>query len=90
MCRESLVSYLYSKTDEEIPHQDLETLIFKGSQIIRNEITVIEKGKETDTYQFKLPKRIRLRAEDLDKALANIRVCDPAVNAGSKVTHLAG
>jgi len=82
MCQESLINYLHTETGETIPREDLETLIQCGSEIIQNDTIVLEKGRE-GTYKFMLPKRIRAKVEGLDKALADIKVCDPAVGSGA-------
>ena len=83
MCQESLINYLYSETEEMIPHEDIEIFIQKGIQIIQNDKLVLEKGRETDTYKFMLPESIRTNAEKLDTLLSDIKVCDPAVGSGA-------
>ena len=83
MCQESLINYLDSETNETIPREDLEFFIQKGDLIIQNDKTVREKGRETDTYKFMLPESIRTQASILDKLLADIKVCDPAVGSGA-------
>ena len=83
MCQESLINYLYSETNEEIPRDDIAFFIQKGALIIQNDKIVLEKGRETDTYKFMLPKTIRLKSEVLDNLLSDIKVCDPAVGSGA-------
>lgn len=82
MCQESLINYLTTELSEAVPRNDIETLIRNGSQIIQNDAVVLEKGRE-GTYKFMLPENIRSRAKDLDQALSNIKVCDPAVGSGA-------
>jgi len=82
MCQESLVNFLCSETADKVARGDIETLIQNGSLIIQNDATVIEKGRE-GTYKFMLPESIRSCADDLDQALANIKICDPAVGSGA-------
>lgn len=82
MCQECLINYLFKQMDKNIPREDIETLIRNGSQIIQNDALVIEKG-EKDLYRYMLPENIRSDAEQLDKALAEIKVCDPAVGSGA-------
>lgn len=82
MCQECLINYLKSELKESISREDLEILIKNGSQIIQNDAMVLEKGNE-NTYKFMLPESIRMRANDLDQALINIKVCDPAVGSGA-------
>ncbi|MCF7819726.1 Eco57I restriction-modification methylase domain-containing protein [Candidatus Gracilibacteria bacterium] len=83
MCQESLINYLHSEAKENIPREDIELFIQKGDLIIQNDKTVLEKGRETDTYKFMLPKTIREKAKELDQYLENIKVCDPAVGSGA-------
>lgn len=83
MCQESLINYLHSETDESIPREDIEMFIQKGIQIIQNDKTVLERGRETETYKYMLPESIRIQAMKLDSLLANIKVCDPAVGSGA-------
>lgn len=83
MCRESLINYLYASLGNTIPMEDIEVLIFNGSRIIEFDSTVIERGKETDTYRFMLPASVRSRVQEVDQALADIKVCDPAVGSGA-------
>lgn len=82
MCQESLINFLSTELNDSIPRDDIEALIRNGSQIIQNDAMVLEKGRE-GTYKFMLPEGIRSRARALDQALANIKVCDPAVGSGA-------
>jgi adenine-specific DNA-methyltransferase len=83
MCQESLINYLNSNLCEEISQFDLEFFIKKGDEIIENDQKVILAGKETDTYKFKLPAKIRDNTQKIDQLLANVKVCDPAVGSGA-------
>ena len=73
------------ETNEKIlvPRGDLETLIRKGHLALENDTRVISKGKETDTYKFQLPEAVRQHAKAIDEALADIKVCDPAIGSGA-------
>ncbi|MBU1422668.1 MAG: N-6 DNA methylase [Bacteroidetes bacterium] len=71
------------KEGTKISKEDIETLIKFGEQVGENEAIVTAKGKETDTYYYKLPESIRLNAKLLDEKLENIKVCDPAVGSGA-------
>lgn len=82
MCQESLINFLSTELKDGIPRRDIEALIRNGSQIIQNDAMVLEKGREA-TYKFMLPENVRSRARELDEALANIKVCDPAVGSGA-------
>jgi hypothetical protein len=80
MCQESLINFLGTELKEAVPREDIQALIRNGSQIIQNDAIVLEKGRE-GTYKFMLPESIRSRAKELDQALSNIKVCDPAVGS---------
>lgn len=87
MCQESLIHYLNGEvgvnTKTDIPKADIETLVRKGIFAIENDQRILEKGKETDAYTFKLPESIRSHAELIDDKLADIKICDPAIGSGA-------
>jgi hypothetical protein len=66
-----------------ISQKDFETLINYGELLGENEAAVESRGKETDTYFYKLPASIRENAELIDQRLAEILICDPAVGSGA-------
>jgi methylase of polypeptide subunit release factors len=72
-----------NKGDIRIPKEDIEEFIRKGHLALEHEATVQSKGKETDSYKFKLPENIRTQAANLDQALADIKICDPAIGSGA-------
>lgn len=67
----------------KVPKVDLEMLIRKGHMALENDLRVLNKGKETDTYKFQLPEAVRKHAKAIDKALAVIKACDPAIGSGA-------
>lgn len=67
----------------EVPKEDLEQFIRHGHLILENDTTVSAKGRETRDYKYQLAESIRNNANDLDKALANVKVCDPAIGSGA-------
>jgi len=71
------------KSVPHIPKTDIETLINYGELFGENEAVVEAKGKETDTYYYKLPENIRTNAELIDAQLSNILICDPAIGSGA-------
>jgi len=71
------------KSGPEITKEDIETLIKYGEQFGENEATVEARGKETDTYSYKLSENIRRNAKLIDQKLASIKVCDPAIGSGA-------
>lgn len=66
-----------------VPKEELETLIRKGHLALENDTRVLSKGKETETYKFQLPEAVRSHAKEIDAALADIKVCDPAIGSGA-------
>ena len=79
MCQESLINYLDTEC-EPVPKCDIETLIREGDIILELETAIHEEGKK---YQSVLMDTIKDNAQALDDALANIKVCDPAVGSGA-------
>ena len=79
MCQESLINYLDTQC-EPVPKEDIETLIREGDIILELETAIVEQGKK---YKSVLMDSIKDNAEDLDDALANIKVCDPAIGSGA-------
>lgn len=71
------------KSGPQIAKEDIETLIKYGEQVGENEVIVVSKGRETNTYSFKLPESIRKNAKLIDEKLASIKVCDPAIGSGA-------
>ena len=67
----------------EIPLADLETLVACGDRVGENEAVVQARGRETRAYSYQLPESIRQNAERIDRALAKITVCDPAIGSGA-------
>ncbi|GAB4167287.1 MAG: hypothetical protein Tsb0017_08910 [Geothermobacteraceae bacterium] len=67
----------------KVPKEDIETLIRKGHLALENDTRVLSKGQETETYKFQLPEAVRKHARAIDEALADIKVCDPAIGSGA-------
>ncbi len=68
--------------------KDIETLIRHGESVVEHERRVVNEGRETDRYAFKLPESIRTNASRIDEKLAGVRVCDPAVGSGAFVVGM--
>ncbi len=91
MCQESLINYLDAKLNineqEEysvkVPKEDITDFIYHGDSFRENDATTKSKGKETSTYRYKLPETIRKNAKAIDKALADVKICDPAIGSGA-------
>ena len=80
MCQESLINYLDTalNTDKQrVPRTDLETFIYQGEQISHYEaVDTKYRGRE-------MPNSIKKHAQQIDAALDDIAVCDPAVGSGA-------
>lgn len=99
MCQESLANYLATELsssssplrgegggegENNLPsHKDIETLIKYGETVVEHDSRVVNEGRETKKYSFKLPESVRKHANLIDEKLASIRVCDPAVGSGA-------
>jgi len=88
MCQQSLTYFLHSKAEEHIKKdvptlEEIELLVQSSGNIIEDEITTIAKGRETKDYNLKISKSIVNNAEVLDNALAEMKICDPAVGSGA-------
>jgi hypothetical protein len=68
-------------TDERVSRNDLELFIREGISGIEHD-EAKEAGKLT-SEKHALPISIRNNAQELDHALCNIRVCDPAIGSGA-------
>jgi len=79
MCQESLINYL-DKECEPVPKDDIVALIREGDIILELERAIVEEGKK---YKSVLMDSIKDNAQALDDALANIKVCDPAIGSGA-------
>jgi len=79
MCQESLINYLDTEC-ESVPKEDIETLIREGDIILELETAIVEQDKK---YNSLLMDSIKDYAQVLDDALANIKVCDPAIGSGA-------
>lgn len=66
-----------------IPREDIVLFIRQGEFGIENDLKVEEKGRETKGYTYKLPESIRTNVGRIDEALADIKICDPAIGSGA-------
>jgi hypothetical protein len=83
MCVQSLVVYLTTELEGKVTNDDCEKLIKYGEAVSENEARVMAMGKETQTYYYKLPENVRVNANVIDKKLADIKICDPAIGSGA-------
>ena len=90
MCQESLIEYLCSAGISTCAKKDVEEFVRYADLIPEHERTAfekkekIERGVQKETkYEHKIPESIIQNAELIDKLLADIKVCDPAVGSGA-------
>ena len=83
MCQQSLINYLTTELEGKVNKNDIEMLIKCGEQVDENKAIVEAKGRETDTYSYKLSESIRQNAKLIDDNLADIKVCDLAIGSGA-------
>jgi hypothetical protein len=65
---------------ERVPREELAKLIRKGEQVKEFEAA---KESGTKAYTYQLAEALRRHAGLLDEALANIKICDPAIGSGA-------
>ena len=83
MCQESLIHYLDSALHNNIPINEIDDFVHNSIFYIEHDNQVADKGKETETYSYKLPEKIRQNADQIDRLLTNIKICDPAIGSGA-------
>ena len=89
MCQESLANYLATELSYVIASEagnlkeEIEILIKYGETVVEHDSRVVNEGRETKDYSFKLPVSIREHAQLIDEKLKTIRICDPAVGSGA-------
>jgi hypothetical protein len=76
--------------DIKVPKTELETLIRKGHLFVENDeaalqaLQRIERGEQKTTkHKVELPDSVKTHAKIIDAALADIKVCDPAIGSGA-------
>ena len=77
MCQQSLINYLATHLPK-IPREDLEEYILRGSMLADFQVdgTAKNEGKH-------LPQSINDNAARIDKLLADVKICDPAIGSGA-------
>ena len=88
MCQESLANHLATELNNRVSKADIETLMKHGESVVEHESRVVNEGRETGRYSFKLPESIRANAPLIDEKLAQVRTCDPAVGSGAFVVGM--
>jgi len=86
MCSESLIYYLESQLDGKVSREDLEVFVNFADLLIENEKVAqkkVENGNKETKYEYKIPKSIIQNAQEIDKLLDGLKICDPAVGSGA-------
>lgn len=82
MCQQSLIQYLNTKLEGKVGISDIEFLVRYGD--VYSELQ--DKVVDTKSYESKVPEqlaRIKPYAEQIDNALADVKVFDPAIGSGA-------
>ncbi|MCM8808400.1 MAG: BREX-1 system adenine-specific DNA-methyltransferase PglX, partial [Candidatus Omnitrophica bacterium] len=90
MCQESLINYLETELKGKVSREDLEKFMKIADSLQEFEAVALEREEKiksgeqkTTRYESQVPESIKQNAEDIDKLLADIKVCDPAVGSGA-------
>lgn len=82
MCQESLISYLSSNI-EGLDKTEVQDFICYGDLMLEHDARVLS-GDKTDTYkEVFLGQTIQDNLKAVDNALAQVKVCDPAIGSGA-------
>ena len=97
MCQESLINYLctelnvpdenshselYSKSND-LTKQDISDFIHHSDKFSERENIATHKDDSNSVYVHILSDSIRQNAQSIDRALENIKICDPAIGSGA-------
>ena len=69
-----------------VPRKDISEFIYHGDTAQEHDTTAETKSQNGDykgTYRHKIPETIRKHAREIDEALANVKICDPAIGSGA-------
>ena len=90
MCQESLIYFLHSELNQKINLEDLEEFVRFADFFLEHEQTAIKKNEKikngeikSTKYEHKMPDSIIKNANEIDKLLSDLKVCDPAVGSGA-------
>lgn len=97
MCQESLINYLctelnvpdensHSELDSEsnnLTKQDISDFIHHSDKFSERENIATQKDDSNSVYVHILSDSIRQNAQSIDRALENIKICDPAIGSGA-------
>lgn len=77
MCSENLINYLVKKT--EVPYDDIKQFVLYG-EIMKDADCY---NKTSSDNKLLIPETVYTRLRDIDIALENIKIADPAVGSGA-------
>jgi len=77
---EQQMELMYKSGPPTIPMADIRDFICRGEFGVENDLA---KEKGTKSYDYKLSDAIRNNAERIDRALEEIKICDPAIGSGA-------
>ena len=83
MCQQSLIHYLVTELDGAVPRKDIDQLIMGGEAIEDIVEGRVQHSGLADGLKRALPERVRESAAQIDEALADIKICDPAIGSGA-------
>lgn len=69
-----------------VPRDDIAEFIYHGDVAQEHDATAQVKTQQEDyagRYQHKIPESVRKYAEQIDDALARVKICDPAIGSGA-------
>lgn len=78
ICQESLINYLVNKVN--VPYDDMRNFILYG-ELMKDEDCSSASNEEN--YQQRIPQSVYKNLYEIDKALQNVKVADPAVGSGA-------
>ena len=94
MCQESLINYLCTELgvnednnnisdSTNLTKQDIEDFIHHSDKISQLENIATDKENENSKYKHIFSDSIKNNAKAIDKALEDIKICDPAIGSGA-------
>lgn len=94
MCQESLINYLCTElgvkednnnisNSTNLTKQDIEDFIHHSDKISQLENIATDKENENSKYKHIFSDSIKNNAKAIDKALEDIKICDPAIGSGA-------
>jgi hypothetical protein len=75
--QKSLTTGVYAPV---VPRKELETFIHNGEMAVENDAAKVSGSK---SYDWIIPENVRIHAKIIDQALADIKICDPAIGSGA-------